>query len=656
MNTPQFKFKKIRTKLLCLCLVLSLLPLSINGVISFVNSRDALHAAAGGSLSILAQATIDKIDRLFFEREGDVQMCSLFGNGTPQEVTQAANNFVKSYGFYDLMVVADADGKIIAANTISSEGKPINTSSLIGKSVRGEEWFDRCISGAIKPGESYSKDLEEDKMVHDLTGERGLSVNFSAPVFDKNGKPIRVWSNRTSWTRTVGNMLQQVKSDIASQGRTITLQVLSKNGILIYDEDENKILKVNYLEGKHRTPHSINTVAGETGYVQEISSSDGKLKLYGYSHSKGALGFKGFGWGLMIKRPAEEAALQADKLRNTLIITTLISALLIAIIARWIATTFSKPIQQSVGVLEYLAKGDLTQRITVTSEDEIGRMATALNQAMGNLTVAMQGIGKSVRTLATSSEELSGISQTMGDDAEKTATQATVVAAACEQISSNVQTVAAGAEEMSSSIQEIAKNSSEAVAVALNAVKITSAANDTVSKLGASSVEIGEVIKVITSIAQQTNLLALNATIEAARAGEAGKGFAVVANEVKELAKATAKATEDIGMKIETIQLDTKEAVATIGEISSTITHISDLQNSNAGAVEEQSATTNEMSRNVSEAATGSHEIAHNIAEVAQAATTTSRSANYVLKSAQQLGQLSVDLQGLIDRFKFALE
>ena len=150
--------------------------------------------------------------------------------------------------------------------------------------------------------------------------------------------------------------------------------------------------------------------------------------------------------------------------------------------------------------------------------------------------------------------------------------------------------------------------------------------------------------------------LALNATIEAARAGEAGKGFAVVANEVKELAKATAKATEDIGMKIETIQLDTKEAVATIGEISSTITHISDLQNSNAGAVEEQSATTNEMSRNVSEAATGSHEIAHNIAEVAQAATTTSRSANYVLKSAQQLGQLSVDLQGLIDRFKFALE
>ena len=583
-------------------------------------------------------------------------MCTLFGNGSPEEVSQAANNFVKSYGFYDLMIIADAEGKIIAANTISYDGKPLDSSALIGKSVRGEEWFDQCISGVIKPGESYTKDVEEDKMVHDVTGTRGLSVNFSAPIYDKSGKAVRVWSNRTSWTRTVGEMLKQIKSDIAEQGRTITLQLLSKSGILIYDENESRNLKENYLEGHHRTPHSINTVAGKTGYVEEISSSDGKLKLYGYSHSKGALGFKGFGWGLMIKRPAAEAAAKADQLRNTSFLIILISAGLIVVIASWVATILVKPIQESVSVLEYLAKGDLTHRLKVRSEDETGRMAKALNQALENLTEAMQAIGKSSQTLTSSSQELTGISRTMESHAEETASQTNVVAAACEQISSNVQTVAAGAEEMSASIQEIAKNSSAAVEVATEAVRSTGEATETVSKLGVSSREIGEVIKVITSIAQQTNLLALNATIEAARAGEAGKGFAVVANEVKELAKETAKATENISAKIETIQADAKDAIGSIEKISTTMNQINDLQNSNAGAVEEQSATTKEMSRNVSEAAIGSREIAENITQVAQAATKMSDSAHTTLKSAQQLGQLSVDLQSLIHRFKFTEE
>ena len=135
------------------------------------------------------------------------------------------------------------------------------------------------------------------------------------------------------------------------------------------------------------------------------------------------------------------------------------------------------------------------------------------------------------------------------------------------------------------------------------AVQAATAANTTISRLGESSVQIGQVIKVITSIAEQTNLLALNATIEAARAGEAGKGFAVVANEVKELAKETAKETEDISKKIAAIQGDTKGAVDTIGRVEAVIGRINDLSSSIAGAVEEQTATTNEIARNIAEAA-----------------------------------------------------
>ena len=205
-------------------------------------------------------------------------------------------------------------------------------------------------------------------------------------------------------------------------------------------------------------------------------------------------------------------------------------------------------------------------------------------------------------------------------------------------MSKNVTTVSTGTEEMGASIKEIAKSANEAAKVATSAVKVAERTNATVAKLGETSAEIGNVIKVITSIAQQTNLLALNATIEAARAGEAGKGFAVVANEVKELAKQTAKATEDISRKIEAIQGDTKGAVEAIAQIGKIINQINDIQNTIASAVEEQTATTGEISRNVSEAARGSNEIAQNITGVAQAARSTTRGG----QQHQELGRRAV--------------
>jgi methyl-accepting chemotaxis protein len=304
-------------------------------------------------------------------------------------------------------------------------------------------------------------------------------------------------------------------------------------------------------------------------------------------------------------------------------------------------------------VARLMAGGNMMPRSDVQTGDELEDLSEALNALGDSMQALLSHMGRKSAHLASASDSLSSVSMQMSATAEETSGQAGRVSVGAEEISRNVETVAVAVEQMCGSIQEISKSTGEAARVAAFAAGEVEITNVAVGKLGASSSEIGQVVQVISSIAEQTNLLALNATIEAARAGEAGKGFAVVANEVKELARGTAAATEDIGRKIKAIQTDTEAAVVAIGEISQTIQQIKDITNTIASAIDQQLATTAEIGRSLSEAAKGSSEISHGVLSVAQAARDTASGSTSTQRAAHDLAEMAAELRRLTDRFRF---
>ncbi len=303
-------------------------------------------------------------------------------------------------------------------------------------------------------------------------------------------------------------------------------------------------------------------------------------------------------------------------------------------------------------VVDAAAHGDLTLRIELQGSDAIGKVGEATARLLENFRLGIMTFSRSAESLATTSEKLSSLGVQMNTHADETASQARLVSSSARDVSTYLQTVAASSEEMAASIREISVNASESATIASSAVRIGETTTVMMGRLGESSQEIGQVIKVITSIAQQTNLLALNATIEAARSGEAGKGFAVVANEVKELAKATADATQDISRKVAAIQEDTKGAIDAIGNMSGVIAKINEISSTIAAAVEEQTATTNEIGKNVTQAATGSEAIARNISCTADVAQSAQQGAFDNQRTAEQLSLMSSELKSLVNQFK----
>ncbi len=649
------KFNSLSTKLVVAFLAMGLLPAGIIGFYANAKSMGDLEDAAGQRMADAAVSNGRMIDRNLFERYGDAQAFAANPKATGTEVEQAdlVNFLADAYDVYDLVMITDASGTVTAVNSVGADGTAIDSGGLVGADVSNEDWFTAVSGGRTPEGGTYTTDAHQSDLVSRAYGEKRLTVPFSAPIVDEAGQIVGVWHNEVSFDRTIGSIFEELAAQFDRDGLdSVHSQLISSDGLVLLGPTPDESLTLNLIDGGLEAAQLAVANAGQWGHSVEPDEETGDDEVLGYYGLSGFGAFEGYHWGVLVRENAREAQGGAIEARNAMLIIAAVLGFLVVTIGLFMGRSVARPLRVNADKLKKVAKGDLTVAFDVNSADEVGQTAEALNSALGAISSTLAEVDNSAGELTSASAGLTRLSDEMASNAKQTAGQATDVVAASEQISASSTAVAAAMEEMGASVREIAENTAEAARMTYSAVEASGLARNRMEKLDASATDIGNVIGVITSIAEQTNLLALNATIEAARVGEAGKGFAVVANEVKALAQQTATATEEIQAKIEAIQSDAAGAVDAITEISGLIDKVNEIATAIAGAVEEQSATTSEVSHSIHQVTVGTANIASSIGAVADAADQTRDGASHAQQSAAELDRLASRLKQLLARFE----
>lgn len=526
------------------------------------------------------------------------------------------------------------------------------------------EWYTKA--------RDLGKEVIMDPFIYEVGGKETMLVSVCAPIVI-NGKSIGVVGVDFSMDQ-ISALVSGIKP--YETGYAV---LATSSGMISAHPDMEKIAKpLQEFYPSNVVEASKKPATSHVGSVLEITGEAAEMTI-----TPVVIGATGTPWTLLVNAPRGKMLKGVSKMRNTSILISAIFLGLLGLLIYFMSgIVIVRPVNRVIDSLRDISEGDgdLTQRLDVTANDELGELADVFNAFIGKLQNMITGISSGVTTLSSSSTELSSISEQMSSGAGRTSdksntvsaateemtTNLTSISAAMEESSTNTNTVASAAEQMNATINEIAKNAESAREIASHAVSKVDESAEKMNELGTAAKAIGEVVETITDISEQVNLLSLNATIEAARAGEAGKGFAVVANEIKDLANQTSEASGDIKDKIGHIQESSSATLSGISEISDVINNVNDIVSTIATAVEEQSAATREIAENINQASEGiqevnqnvsqssqvADEIARDISDVNESATAMAERSEQVKLSSEDLSRLSEDLNHMVSQFK----
>jgi methyl-accepting chemotaxis protein len=590
-----------------------------------------------------AAAINDLVDRNLFERYGDVQAFSVNQTahnpanwripGESNPLVQTINTYVALYGIYDLMLLLDPQGNVLAVNDRNAKGESIATAKLYGMNFKNESWFTNPLNGKFTEGRdgltgTFMADPYFEPLLKDVLDQDVLTIPFSAQVKNTAGELLGVWVNFANFSMVEEIIAASTANFIEDGQPNAAIVMLNSKGYVIadfkpgitlatYQRNKELIGKANYLE-KNYAP-VLATQRDGTYYGNAANPISGHNTAVGAAKGKGFGTYTGLGWIVVVEVPQSEIWPNENKTLNTIIIGILLA----------VAITL---------VLSFVVARNIVNQVHHLSSTLREKVLTAVD-------VSTQS-AESVRSSATS----------LVAGAEETSRQGHVVRESAAQAASNVASTASAVEEMNASVNEISNSMKQTAALINQAAHKATETDAIVMSLSKSAGQISDVVKLINEIADQTNLLALNAAIEAARAGDAGRGFAVVASEVKKLAEKTTGATRDIQEQIIAIQTASDQSITALHQIVEAVRTVNDNAAGVSASVQQQSVVADDMARTMTGLSTLVDMVAQNIVGVGQAAEDSARSANDLLHQAESMSNQSKQTHHEVEQFMRAVE